>query len=107
MQQYEIRRGRSAVLEGEGLAKILRECFGSCTAEGDSLVVEFGALRRLAVRYRGKNLLEVETLMNPGVPDSVAQETISAYNTFMERATGYTAKQRSQQAQKRAKEGAL
>lgn len=107
MQRYGIRRGHAGALEGEGLAAILRDCFGSCAEQGDELIAEFGALRRLSVRRPDKNTLEVETTMDPGVSDEVARETIRAFNTFLERATGYKAKQRSQRVQKQAKERAL
>jgi hypothetical protein len=45
--------------------------------------------------------------MDPTVPDDVAGSTIKAFNTFLERVTGYTAKERGKRAQKKAKEGKL
>jgi hypothetical protein len=45
--------------------------------------------------------------MDPTVNDDVALQTIRAYNTFLERATGYSAKERGKRAQKKAKDGKL
>jgi hypothetical protein len=45
--------------------------------------------------------------MDPSVGDEVALSTIKAYNVFLERATGLTAKERAKKAQKKAKEGKL
>jgi hypothetical protein len=42
--------------------------------------------------------------MDPTVANDVAAQTIKAYNTFLERATGYNAKERGKRAQKKAKE---
>src|SRR3989454_7585900 len=41
----------------------------------------------------GKKLY-VDTSMKAGVADHIATDTIKAYNTFLERATGLTAKER-------------
>jgi len=41
------------------------------------------------------------------VSHEYVQNTIKAYNTFLEKVTGYTAKERGKRAQKKAKEGKL
>jgi len=104
MRDYDLKRGIGRVLEGDGLRKIASDIFGAATTDGGKIVVSFGALERMVVWSDGKRLF-VETEMKPGVPDDVATNTIKAFNRFLEKATGYTAKERSKRAQKAAKAG--
>ena len=104
MREYELRRVLAKSLEGDGLRKIAVDVFGEAGTEGNKIVVSYGALERLVVWTDGKKLF-VDTSMKTGVPDNVATDTIKAYNVFLEKATGYTAKERSKKAQKHAKEG--
>lgn len=106
MQAYEIKRGHFKNLEGEGLRRLLQEVFGEVQEEGDRLKVSYGALQEMAVWTDGR-MLYVDTSMQPDVDDQTAASTIKAYNAFLERATGYTSKQRRERLQKRAKEGGL
>ena len=83
----------------------MKEIFGNVDKKEDRYVSSFGALKELRAWQGGKNLLCVETEMDPSVDNETAQRTIKAYNTFLERATGYTAKERGKRAQKKAKQG--
>jgi hypothetical protein len=105
MSEYEVRRGHQGNIAPERLREHMKEIFGNAEQKGDKLVSSFGALKELRAWQGGKNILCVETEMDPSVPDDVAGKTIKAYNTFLERATGYTAKERGKRAQKKAKEG--
>lgn len=107
MQDYEIKRGHLRLLEGGRLRAMMEEVFGNVSEEGGALVSSFGALAKLTVIWDGGDALRVETRMDPKVPPDVAQRTIKAYNTFLEKATGFTAKERARRLQKRAKEGRL
>jgi hypothetical protein len=106
MRSYELRRGHGKNLEGDKLRAIAAESFGSAAAEGDKVVLSFGAIERLTAWTDGKQLY-IEMAMKPGVPDGVASDTIARNNRFLEAATGYSAKERSKRAQKAAKEGKL
>lgn len=106
MQSYELKRGQAKTVTGEGLRTIAADIFGAAQADGDKVVVTFGALERLVAWTDGKSLF-VDIAMKPGVPDGVATDTITAYNRFLERATGYNSKQRRDRLQKKAKEGSL
>lgn len=105
MREYELRRGVAKTLEGDGLRKLAAETFPEAGMDGDKVLVSFGAIERMAAWTDGKRLF-VDTTMKPGVPDHVATETIKAFNSFLEKATGYTAKERSKKAQEAAKKGA-
>lgn len=103
MRDYELRKGQGQALEGDKLQAIAAEIFGSATVEDGKVVASFGALERLVAWTDGKRLY-VDTTMRTGVPDGAATDTIKAYNAFLERTTGHTAKERSQRLQKAAKE---
>src|SRR2546421_7090541 len=65
----------------------------------------YAALEKMVAWTDGKKLF-VDTSMKTGVADHIATDTIKTYNTFLERATGLTAKERSKRAQEAAKRGA-
>jgi len=102
---YDIKKGLSGNLEGEGLLVLTKEVFGDAHMEGDLVVASFGALARLETKMLSKSSLHVVTQMNKDVSPEIGTETIRRYNHFLERATGYNAKERGKRAQKKAKEG--
>ena len=104
MREYELKRGFGKTLEGDGLRRIAAETFAQAGTDDGRVVVSFGAIERMVAWTDGKRLF-VDTAMKVGAPDDVATETIKAYNTFLEKATGYTAKERSKKAQAAAKKG--
>ncbi|MFA5895593.1 MAG: DUF5611 family protein [Thermoplasmata archaeon] len=106
MRAYELKRGHGKNLEGGKFREIVAEAFGSATADGDKVVVSYGAIGKLVTWTDGKNLF-VDMTMKPGVPDDVATETIARNNRFLEAATGMNAKERNKKLQAKAKEGKL
>ena len=107
MQEYEVRRGHQDNIQPDKLKAHMQQIFGSVEERDGKLVSSFGALQEIKAWAAGKNVLGVETVMNKDVANDVAQSTIKAYNTFLETATGYTAKERGKRAQKKAKDGRL
>ena len=106
MQEYEVKRGLGDNITPPKLKESLQEIFGNADERDGKLVAKFGALKELRAWPCGKNLC-VETDMDPTVANDVAQSTIKAYNIFLEKVTGYNAKERGKRAQKKAKEGKL
>lgn len=106
MQEYEIRRGLSENIAPERLKATMQEIFGEVEEKEGKFVSTYGALRPL-MAWPEKKALCVETTMARDVNDDEASRTIKAYNTFLERVTGYTAKERGKRAQKKAKDGKL
>jgi hypothetical protein len=102
---YDIKKGKYADVEGDGLRKVVVEIFGNATMEGDLVVASFGALDRLETKVISKTSLSVCTKMKKDVSEEVATETIKRYNQFLEAATGFNAKERGKRAQKKVKEG--
>src|SRR5207249_4480713 len=105
MREYELKRGTGKTLEGDGLRKIAADVFGDVGTDGAKVIVSYGALEKMVVWTDGKQLF-VDTTMKSGVPDHVATDTIKAYNAFLERATGLTAKERGKRAKEAAQKGA-
>ncbi len=106
MQEYELRRGLQENVSPEKLKEAMQEIFGNVEQREDKFVSSYGALKEL-VAWGCKKSLCVETKMELGVADDIAGNTIKAYNTFLERVTGYSAKERGKRAQKKAKDGKL
>jgi len=103
--EFDIKRGHYRNLENDGLKNIMAEVFGEVSTEGDMLVAAFGSIKKLKVKLMDKSTLWVETETDPATTDAVALETIRKYNIFMEKATGFTSKQRRERLTKKAKEG--
>ena len=101
MQEYEVRRGQAENVAPDKLKAAMQDIFGNVEEKDGKLVTNFGALKPLSAWACKKNLC-VDT-----VPDDVAGSTIKAFNTFLERVTGYTAKERGKRAQKKVKAGKL
>jgi len=106
MQEYEIRKGFQENIEPARLRMQMEEIFGNVQERDGKLISSFGGLKEIAV-WPSKKTIVVDTKMDPTVADDVAGSTIKAYNTFLEKLTGYTAKERGKRAQKKAKDGKL
>ena len=61
----------------------------------------------MVVRVESPSKLVVDTTMKTDVDTAVAADTIKRYNTFLERATGFTSKQRRKRLNDKAKKGLL
>jgi hypothetical protein len=102
---YDIKKGNYAKLEGDGLKKMLEEAFGKVAMEGDLYVVTYGALARLEVKAVSNKILFVATKMDTKVSEEVAVDTMKKYYSFLEKATGFTTKERGKKAQAKVKKG--
>jgi hypothetical protein len=107
MQTYDIKRGHYKNLENEGLEKLMTEIFGGIEKEGDKYKVNYGAMKPLTVWVKSKKELCVDIVTEKEVSDETAMKTIRAKNDFLNKATGFTAKERGKRLQKKAKEGKL
>lgn len=106
MRDYELKRGHWKNLEGDKLQKLMEECFGEVRQEGEWLIASFGALKWVKARMEGKDKVWVDSETDRSAPMEVARQTMTVWNDFLERATGYDAKQRGKRAQEAAKKAA-
>lgn len=104
VQKYPVSPVARKSLALPPLKELATEVFGTCREEGGVLHAQFGALKDLKIGIEGKDLL-IETVMDPSVSPEAQQDTIHRYYAFLERATGYTAKQRAKKLQEAAKKG--
>jgi hypothetical protein len=100
MNEYDIKRGHFEKIEGDKLELLMKDIFESVDKEDERLITSYGAIEKLAVWPEGTKKLCVETKMNTEVDDKTATETIRKYNQFLERSTGFSAKERRKRANK-------
>lgn len=81
-----------------------RRSFPPRSGRRGRLLLSYGALKSIEVSIEGKKLF-VTTESSDEVGDELILDTNKRFRNFLERATGYTAKQRLQQAKKEASKG--
>lgn len=100
---YSIKRGFKPDMER--IRKVLEEEFPTEIKEADGkLLLSFGALKSIQVSINGKKLC-VTTESESGISDEMVLDTNKRFRNFLEKATGYTAKQRLQMAKKEVSKG--
>ena len=104
---FDIKKGKGAALEGDGLKNLMEEAFGKVTEENGAYVASFGATTRFEVKLLSKSSLSVISTSDKGASVEAMKESNRKYNDFMELVTGFSTKQRSKRLQKKAKEGKL
>jgi len=108
MVEYDIKKGWLKNIEGDLLAKTMKEVFGNVSQKGDFTVSSYGVLESISVKIIGKDKLEVVTSSKEGkMEDSEILDSKRKLNIFVEKATGFDAKARMKRAQAKAKEGTL
>ncbi len=96
MRTYEFKRGHRKTLDE--IEYIMREIFGYAERKGEKIISRYKGLKRIVVWLEGK-MLAVETESRQ-VKDKDAMDTIKAWNDFLFRVTGYTAKERKKKLTK-------
>ena len=105
--EYDIKKGWYKNIEGPALEELMRGVFGNVSREGDALVSSYGALRSITVKVLSKTTLDLVTAAGSAASDEEILDTKRRLNEFVEKATGFNAKQRMKRAQQKAKEGSL
>ncbi len=101
--EYTLKRGFKPDIERIKVA--LEEEFPTEIAfEDGRLTLSYGALKGIAVWIEGKKL-SVVTEAAAGPSDQEILDTNKRFRNFLEKATGYTAKQRLEMAKKEAQKG--
>ena len=102
--EYSFKRGFKPDLER--IRSVLTEEFPTEITEAEGkLQLSYGALKSISIWIEGKKL-NVTTESDSGAVDQVVLDTNKRFRDFLEKATGYTAKQRLQMAKKEVSKGA-
>jgi hypothetical protein len=100
---YPFKRGFKPDIER--VRGALEEEFPSEIRQEDGrLTLSYGAMKSIAVWIENKRL-SVVTESAPGIADDVILDTNKRFRNFLEKATGYTAKQRLEMAKKEVSKG--
>ena len=100
---YSFKRGFKPDLER--ILAVLQEEFPTDIKQEDGkLLLSYGALKSICVSITGKKLT-VTTESATGVGDAEVMDTNKRFRDFLEKATGYNAKQRLQMAKKEVTKG--
>ncbi len=98
MKQYSLKRGFSP--DRERILAVLKECFPVKVEDKEGKYqISYGALSEMHVWIAEKKLC-VDTKSNLGADSAAVLETNKRFRDFLEKATGYTAKQRLEMAKK-------
>jgi len=101
--EYSLKRGFKPDIDR--IRTALEEEFPSgVKLENGHLYTSYGALKSVDAWIEGKKLAVV-TESAPGVGDQEVLDTNKRFRSFLEKATGYTAKQRMEMAKKEAQKG--
>ena len=102
--EYSFKRGFKPDIDR--IRSVLAEEFTTDIAEADGkLLLSYGALKSISIWIEGKKL-NVTTESDSSAGDQVVLDTNKRFRDFLEKATGYTAKQRLQMAKKEVSKGA-
>lgn len=110
MTHFDIKKGWFSKIEGDNLAMIMEEVFGSVRKEGDVLISSYGAMARIEAKIVSKTIIDVSTTNvedTKSLSDSDILNSKRKLNEFLEKATGFDAKARMKRAQQKAKKGEL
>jgi hypothetical protein len=101
IQEYAFKRGFKKDAK-QRVVEALRACFGiDINVDDDEYHLNYGALKAMTIRVA--DTLLVDTEPSAGVPEAVMIDTNARFRCFLEKATGYTAKQRAKKAQEAVK----
>lgn len=106
MEKMDIKRGLYSNIEGDKLKDLMTEVFGNCKEQDDWLVSDYGAMKPIKIKVLSKSELAME-INTVSIPDDQVIDTMKKRNAFLERATGFTAKQRLKRLKDKAKKGTL
>ncbi|MBN1390291.1 MAG: DUF5611 family protein [Candidatus Thermoplasmatota archaeon] len=106
MEKLDIRRGYFAKVEGDGLFELMKEIFGNCKEDEGWYRSDYGAMRPISIKVLSRSELAME-INTADIPEDQVLDTMRKRNIFLEKATGYTSKERLKKLKEKAKSGKL
>jgi len=105
IQEYAFKRGFKKDAK-QRVVEALKACFDvEINVHDEEYCLSYGALKKLTIQVGDSLLVDTESSAN--VPEAMMIDTNARFRRFLEKATGYTSKQRAKKAQdavKRTKE---
>jgi hypothetical protein len=94
IREYTLKRGYTP--DGERILSILKEFFPVEIEKNDRFFLSYGSFQKLEVWIDSKGRkLCVESVPKRDTDKMSIRDTIKRYNSFLEKATGYTSKERA------------
>jgi len=106
MEKLDIKRGNYGKIEGEKLFELMKEIFGNCSKDGEWLLSDYGAMKPIKIKVLDKTEIAME-IITVEIPEDQVLDTMRKRNAFLERATGFTSKERLKRLKEKAKKGEL
>ncbi len=101
IQEYAFKRGFKKDAN-QRVVEALKACFGiDINVRDEEYRLSYGALQKITIRVADTLLVDTES--SASVPEAVMIDTNARFRCFLEKATGYTAKQRAKKAQEAVK----
>lgn len=97
MEEYELKKGHH--IDEKSLYTLLNTIFGNVKKENNKYKAYYGAMQPIVVWLKDKNTLCIEINTDRKIDKNVALDTIKKRNLFLEKATGFTAKERIKRLQ--------
>lgn len=102
MREYDFKRGFTCDLGR--IRSIMEDLFGEVEEREGKIITRWGSLSKLAVWVdEQKKVMCVETESNPSCDRDTIRKTIDKFNEFLERATGYSSRERRKKLMRDAK----
>jgi len=89
MREYPVKKKHE--INEDKIESLMKDIFGNVKKDGEFFISNYGSLDYIKVKLKGKKLY-AETKSNNN--KEKYQDTISKYNDFIEKVTGYTAAER-------------
>ncbi|MGA1866513.1 MAG: DUF5611 family protein [Thermoplasmatota archaeon] len=106
MEKLDIRKGYYRNVEGDNLFELMKEVFGNCEHDGEWYRSEYGAMKPIKIKVLSKSELAME-INTVDIPEDQVLDTMRKRNFFLEKATGFTSKERLKRLKDKAKKGDL
>lgn len=110
MTEFDIKKGFYSNIEGARLGELMKAMFGNVAEKDGTYVSHYGVMSEICVQVVSKTQMLVRTVNVEDIKSLSDEEILDSkrkLNSFLEEATGFTAKQRMDRAKKKAKEGKL
>ena len=106
MEEFDIKKGFGAKIQGDRLGDLMKRIFGNVDRSGEWFESRFGAMQPIRAIMRSNTQLAVE-IVTVKIPDDQVLDSMRKRNEFLGEATGFDSKTRLKRLKEKAKDGKL